>query len=146
MSASIVYVDGGVLFPLPQCNAAATDACRRIRRRRCFGQCGWSGANVGYDSYLDHEKFKQVQSGHKRKRSKDGEEVEEEEEEEDIGVNGTLVCVMPEKLAERMVGIHHNCGGGKRKSMLLWRRWGFDEFKYNHTADYDPKKTVFPDW
>ena len=112
--------------------------------RRCFGRCGWSGINIGYDTYEEHEKFKRIKGeGHTGGGGGGG----DDSEEGGGGVNGTLVCVMPEKMAERMIGIHHNCGAkGKRGQMLAWRRWGYDDFEYNRTVHENPRKTVFPDW
>ena len=59
---------------------------------RCFSECGFSGANQGYASYISG-------SG---------------------TADAKAVCVMPQKQAERMMALHHNCAGGmdtKRRDM-----------------------------
>ena len=63
---------------------------------RCFSLCGFSGANEGYASYARNSEL--GPDGHPK-----------------------MVCVMPQKQAERMMALHHNCisdMASKREGML----------------------------
>ena len=63
---------------------------------RCFSLCGFSGANEGFASYARNSEL--GPDGHPK-----------------------MVCVMPQKQAERMMALHHNCVSdiaSKREGML----------------------------